>query len=212
MGVELTDVESVRQFMQQSVSNKLQDPDLETLIDQASGAIQRYCNREFAPASALLTRSFEFMPVSSGMDLIDLTPYEYRVVEEVIVDPDLEKPIVLPAAQYRPWPLPAIDGTYFGLRIVGLETPVLPQTVQTTQPYPFVTRRVNVKARWGMLEVPEEIRHWANVTVESWAHLRRDGGIPVGQDFGENTVQRGYDLPPAVFFGLKRWVRPTPSV
>jgi hypothetical protein len=212
MAVELTDVESVRQFMQKSVADKLQDIDIETLIVAASGAIQRYCNREFAPASPPATRSFEFQTLESGVDLIDLTPYEYRAVEEVKLDPDLEKPLVLTTVQYRPWPLPAIDGTYFGLRLTGLEPPVLPTALQSGVAVPFQTRRIDVKARWGMLEVPDEVKHMANITVESWVHLRRDGGMPVGQDLGGGPVLRGYDLPPAVFYGLKRWVRPTPSV
>ena len=58
---------------------------------------------------------------------------------------------------------------------------------------------------------PEEVEHLANVTIESWVHLRRDGGMPVGEDFGAGPTMRGYDLPPSVFFGLKRWVRPTPA-
>jgi hypothetical protein len=76
---------------------------------------------------------------------------------------------------------------------------------------PFQTRRVDVKAMWGIAEIPRELQHWANVCVEAWAHLRRDGGNPNEMQFGEGPLPVGYDIPLPVKWGLRRFVRPTPS-
>jgi hypothetical protein len=197
--VELTDVESVRQFMQKSTRDKLQNDDIEALIPPASEAIQRHLVRELMPVSSAETRSFEFLP-NGGLEVIDLKPYEYRVIHEVTLDPDLT-PTVLEAGQYRPWPLPSRDGTYFGIRLTGLEEPTLPQSLAGLGALPFQTRRIDINADWGLGTVPAEVQHWCNVLVEAWARLRRAEESP--------TVE---DLPEAVCWGLKRWERSTPSV
>src|SRR2546423_752111 len=107
--VELTDVDSVRQFMQKSASDKLQDDDIEVMVGAASEAIQRHCNREFLPAEAQM-RSFEFQPNGDDFEVIDLKPYEYRALTTVVLDADLV-PATLNMAQVRPWPYPSRDGT-----------------------------------------------------------------------------------------------------
>src|SRR5438105_1966160 len=109
MATELTDIESVRQFMQKSLSDKLQDEDLEILILQMSEGFERYCNRQFVREDNQ-TKSFEFL-VNTGLDLVDLKPYEYRTLKEVTLDPDLT-PVVLTSVHYRPWPYPSRDGSF----------------------------------------------------------------------------------------------------
>jgi hypothetical protein len=210
VGELLTDLASIRQFMQKTVSDKLQDADLETLNVQASAAIQRHCNREFAPASTAVKRSFEFEPESSGFNVIDLKPYEYRAVTTVTIDPDFT-PVTLSSDQFRKWPLPSRDGTFFGLRLTNLAAPILPSTLPSSPGLPFLTRRLDVTGDWGMASIPPEVQHYANVTVESWVHLRRDGGVGQSdaQFGGEGPPMRADDLPPAVRWGLRRWVRPT---
>lgn len=208
--VELTDVDSVRQFMQKSTSAKLQDEDIEVLILGVSDAIPRLCNREFGPTGASTTRSFEFEPNGNGFEVIDLKPYEYRALHGVTLDPDFT-PTVLVANQYREYPFPARDGTFFGLRLVNLAELVFPAGMEQTVGLPFHNRRIDVKADWGMASVPVEVQHWANVTVEAWSHLRREGGGPNPSEFGEGPLPLGYDLPLPVVWGLKRWMRPTPS-
>ena len=46
----LVDLTDVREFLQKPAADTDQDPLLEHFIAQASGAIMRYCRREFAPA------------------------------------------------------------------------------------------------------------------------------------------------------------------
>jgi hypothetical protein len=206
--LELTDIDSVRQFMQKSLSDKLQDEDLEILINQASEAITGYTNREFTPTNGA-TRSFEYTPVDC-YDVLDLAPYELRTLTKVQLDPEVESGTELTGTQYRLRPYPPRDGTYFGLRLSGL--PASKATVSTANPvgspFPFFTRRIDITGNWGMAQIPAEVQHYANLTVESWAHLRRDGGMVIGAE-GEAPVLRAEDLPPAARWGLRRrWMRP----
>lgn len=205
---ELTDIDSVRQFMQKTTNDKTQDDDLTVLIIQASETIERYCSREFGP-TANATRSFEWTP-EGFYDVLDLAPYELRTLTAATVDPDLEGGVALTAVQYRLSPYPPRDGTFFGLRLSGLPTP---KTANTTTsgvgtPLAFFTRRLDITGNWGMQTVPTEVQHYANLTVESWVHLRRDGGVAQAEAFGGSPTPRADDLPPAARWGLRRWMRP----
>jgi hypothetical protein len=213
MSVKLCNLEEVRQLMQKSLSDKLQDPDIEAIIPQASEAIQRHCNREFTPPSSKVLRSFEFEPntpaTAGTLELIDLKPYEYRSVEVVTLDPDLE-PVTLTAAQYRTWPFPSRDGTFFGLRLSALPEPHLPSTFPSSPPLPFMTRRIDVTGNWGMSSVPPEIAHWTCVAIDAWMQLRREGPV-ASETQKDGILPMSYDLPLPVKWGLKRWIRPTPE-
>lgn len=196
--------------MQKRTSDTTQDADLEVLITQASMAIQRHCNREFTPTTGA-TRSFEFEPVGSGFEILDTTPYEIRTVTTVKLDTDTGPGVTLETGQYRLWPYPARDSTFFGVRLTNLPAPLLPSGYPSLPALPFRTRRVDITGAWGMTSIPPEVKHYANVTVESWVHLRRDAGVGLS-DVGETPQMRADDLPPAVRWGLnRRWVRPTPS-
>lgn len=196
--------------MQKSVPDKLQDEDLEVIIRQASEAIQRHCNRLLLPAASS-TKSFEFLPNTNNWDLIDLKPYEFRAVKKVTLDPDLTS-VELVATQYRSYPYPSRDGTFFGLRFAELPETVPPSGLRASGQFPYQTRRVDVEADWGLGAIPQELQHWANVTVEAWVKIRK-GLVAGGQevDLGEGPVPIIDDLPVAVRRGLRRWERPTVS-
>lgn len=197
--VELTDVDGVRQAMQKSLRDKLQDEDLEVLILQASEAIARVTNREFGPTNDA-TRSFEY--TQTGIDdILDLAPYELRTLTKVELDPEAEAGgVELSSAKYRLRPYPPRDGTFFGLRLVELPS--------ATTGEGFYTRRIDITGDWGMTSVPEDVRHWANVTVEAWAQLRREGPAPdaFGGEYG--SMPMGFALPVPVMQGLRPWMRP----
>jgi hypothetical protein len=199
MAEPLTDLASVREFMQETTADAFLDPDLETLIVQASEAITGFCDREFSPSDNE-TRSFEFQPTGNGLDLLSLAPFEVREVSVVMLDPEASGGTEVEANRYRVWPFPARDGTFFGLRLLGLGFNCSP----------FFTRRVDVTGDWGMAAVPAEVKHWANVTVESWAHLRRDAGVGMAEvQIEGDPPARADDLPPAVRWALRRrWKRP----
>ena len=205
--LELTDITSVRQFMQKTTNESILDPDLEVLILQASEAIERYCNRQFLREGSA-TKSFEFLPSTNGWDVVDMKPYEARTVTEVKLDADLKAGgVVLASTYYRLGPYPSRDGTFFILRLAELPEP--PSVTGLKEPLPFQTRRVDVTGEWGLANIPGDVQKAANVTVESWCHLRRDPGMGQNVEFGEGPPVRGYDLPPSVAFALRRWVRPT---
>jgi hypothetical protein len=204
--VELTDVDGVRQSMQKSLRDKLQDEDLEVLILQASEAIARATNREFGPTNGA-TRSFEYTPTD---DVLDLAPYEIRTLTKAQLDPEVESGVELTSRQYRLRPYPARDGTFFGLRLYELPSPkpTLSTVNGAGSTFPFFTRRIDITGDWGMTSVPEDVRHWANVTVEAWAQLRREGPAPdaFGGEYGSTPI--GFALPVPVWQGLRPWMRP----
>lgn len=209
MGAQLTEVESVRQFLQQSSKIVAEEEDIETLIVQASDAIPRYVDREFGPTSNE-KRSFEFLPPdSSPMPahaeslVVNVTPYELRAVTKATLDPEVSGGTDLTAGQWRLYPYPARDGTYFGLRL-GRELPVRPRASRE-----FPTRRLDIAGDWGMAEVPEIIRRYANATVEAWLHLNRDPGAGFNALNDGEQPMRPDDLPMSVKWGLnKTWKRP----
>lgn len=198
----LTDLASVRQFMQKVSGDTSQDADIEVLIVQASEAIPRFCNREFVPTEAT-TRSFEYRPSGNLTDVLDLVPYEVRSISKIVLDPEEKGGTELTTQQHRPWSYPARDGTFFGVRLNILAG--VPGIVP-----PFSTRRVDITGNWGMEAVPEAIKRYANVTVESWLHLRRDAGVPGSEaELEGEQPTRPDDLPPGVRWGLKQsWMRP----
>jgi hypothetical protein len=205
MGVPLTDLDSVRQFMQKTASDLAQDTDIEVLIEEVSEGIERFCDREFGPSNDK-TRSFEYVQASGfrASDVLNTNPYEFRTVEKVVYDPDIGGGTEVDPSAFRPWPYPARDGTFFGLRVARS---VLPPQVSND---PFPTRRVDVTGDWGMLEVPVLIKRYANMAVESAVHLRRDAGPGFNADAVDSEPSgKPDDLPTAVKWGLRRaWMRP----
>ncbi len=67
----------VRALMQKKAADTGQDALIATLITNASDAIMRFCDREFAPTSAGVTRTFEF-PWEG--EFVSLAPYDLRAV------------------------------------------------------------------------------------------------------------------------------------
>lgn len=210
MGVPLlTNVESVRQFLQQSSKLVAEEEDIEILCIQVSEAIPRYCNREFGPTAGD-KRRFEFLPGCSPLStranpvVVNVTPYELRTVTKATLDPEVSGGTDLTTGQWRLWPLPARDGTYYGLRL-GRELPVRPGASQE-----FPTRQLDITGDWGMAEVPDIIRHYANVTIEAWLHMNRDPGVGFNAlADGEAPPMHPADLPSGVRWALdKTWKRP----
>lgn len=209
MGGLLTDLESVRQFLQERAQIEAQDDDIEELILQVSDAIPRYCLREFVPSYGV-TRSFELMPTQgahwpwpSRAERVNFVRYEARSISKIVLDPDIEGGVELPPEEWRLYPYPGSrEGTYYGLRLA--ETIPAP-----LKPLIFPTRRIDVTGDWGMESIPELVRRYANQTVADWLELPKDG-----REFNE-TMPEGEapapadDLPASVRKGLARtFMRP----
>lgn len=203
MGVPLTDLESVKQFLQETEGDD-QDDDIERLIVQASDAIPRYCKREFGRTDGK-TRGFEYMPEYDGLcaspTIVDFRLYEVREVSTIVIDPELNGGVELAATAWRLWPLPeTLEATFLGVRL-GDTIP------RPSGHLAFPTRRVDVTADWGMGEVPEIVRRYANETVASWLQLPPDGRAFNEAEMGGEAPARPDDLPPSVRFGLRNFKR-----
>jgi hypothetical protein len=193
---ELTDIESVRQYLQKSTADRAQDEDIAILIRQASAVIERFTRREYAP-SAGVTRTFAYRPTGC-YDVLDFSPYEARSIETLKVG---ETTISMSA--FELYPATSLSGTYFGVRLGEL-----PAAVESA-PLPFYTRTVTVKGDWGMLAIPEDVQHWANATVAAWLRLRLEGRTSGGfNEPGEGFMPVTYQIPPDAWRGLQPWVRP----
>lgn len=205
MGVPLTDLESVRQFLQVEEDDTDQDDDIVVLIEQVSDAIPRYCKREFGPTDGE-TRSFEYMPERDGLHaspiVVNFMQYEAREVTGITIDPDIDGGVELTAADWRLWPFPQTpEGTYWGVRL-GDTVPAPAQRLS------FPTRRIDVEADWGMEEVPAIVKRYANEAVAAWLELPPDGRVFNKAEIEGEAPSRPDDLPSSVRWGLRNFARP----
>jgi hypothetical protein len=192
----LTDLESVRQYLQETTDQDVQDDDIEILIPQVSDAIPRYCLREFTPTAGA-TRSFEFPWEPRQPVVVNTVRYELRTVSKVVVDPDMSGGVELSAEEWRTWPLPATaEGTYYGIRLGK-------SIAGPSKPLQFPSRRVDITGDWGMAAVPDIIRRYANESVAAWLQLPADGRMFNRAEMEGSAPARPDDLPPGVRFGLK---------
>lgn len=155
---QLTTLESFREHAQISdATDTAQDALIETLIHSVSHHIMIYTNREFVPpGSSPVARSFRY----NGGGVLDLAPYDARTVTQVRIDTDTTSPTVLDSTQYKTWPLPAADGVYTHLHLIGVNVPPT-----TTEQHP-VYRVVEVTGVWGFASVPPNVELAANITIQ----------------------------------------------
>lgn len=203
MGAVLTDLASVRQYLQETSDQAAQDEDIEVLIKQVSDAIPRYCNREFGPTNAA-TRSFEFTPEYDNPTIaVNAIIYELRAIAKVVLDPDMDGGIELPPTEWRLWPYPPTrEATYWGVRLAR----TIPRPAKDLI---FPTRRIDITGDWGTAEIPDLIRRYANETVAAWLELPPDGRVFNAAEIGGEAPARPDDLPSGVRWGLKtNFMRP----
>ena len=195
-GSDLCSLTDVRVFLQKTSADAAQDPVISTLITRASLAIMRYCDREFAPATTGATRTFEW-PWEG--ELVSLAPYDLRGNPTLVqVDTDQASPYTLSSDEYRVFPLPSRDGTYFGLRVRPFGAS-LGRVV-------WRNRQIKITGNWGFSAVPDDVVHWATVTVALW--LRRDvSAFSTTFNIAEDRLERPEALPSAVRGGLAHYKR-----
>lgn len=191
----------VNAFLQTPAGDTEQNPIIDALIARASRAISRYCNREFAPpTAATTTRRFE---VDVSQPWLDLAPYDLRALVAPAVTIDPEKTgggtVLTEHEDYRLWPRPNPDGVFTAIRFV-----YLPPAVRDGGMW----RLVDVKGDWGFAAVPDDVKHWAILTVAIW--LRRDvSAFSTTFNLDEERLERPEALPSAVRAGLGSWLRQT---
>ena len=194
---DLTTLSNVRSFIQKQTADTGQDTVISSLITHASNLISRHTQRQFiAETGASKVFEWEF---TSRPHFLSLAPYELRTLTSATVDTDTSSTTVLTSDEYRFWPKPAPDGTYLGILLN-------PFSLGSTPARWWPRREITIVGDWGTSAIPDEITHWANVTVAIW--LRRDvSAFESTFNIDEQLVERPQALPSAVKGGLESWRR-----
>jgi hypothetical protein len=169
---DLCTLQDVRAFLQKADTDTAQDALIASFIIRASTAIGRWCEREFAPQTAAgVTRLFEVDWDSESY--VSFAPYDLASASAVTIDPDMGTGFVLPAAQYRLYPVNRPLGVYTGMKVIPL--------MFATGPVLFSNRQVSITGTWGFPSVPADVAYATVITVAMW--LRQDMSA-----FGTNVL------------------------
>lgn len=164
---DLTTVADVREYLQLPTAQTDQNLFIQTLITQASIAIMRYAQREFAPAVTATARKF---PYARG-GVINLAPYDLRTVTSIEIDTDTDDETALTTDDYRLLPVTSPDGTYTSVQIRGYS--LGPDSSLTDYDR---YREVTITGNWGFSAVPTDVKLAANIMV-GWL-LRQHSSMP----------------------------------
>lgn len=183
----LVEMGEVKQAMEIRAADTKLDDDIRRLIPVASKECIQFCDREFAPATAGLTRRFR----TNGR-LVSLAPFDLRTATTITFDP-VGGPVVLTSSDFRLQPTHRPDGVYTEIRISDLFA------VQTGTWVTFDFNEVDVLGDWGFLTVPVDVKEAAIIAIRSW--LRRDTTTYANVDPELRQLQPEpygtYKLPPA---------------
>jgi hypothetical protein len=173
-GGDLCTLADVRRLLQKKTVDTSQDALIGTLITAASVAIMGKLEREFAPATTGVTRTFEWRWEG---EFLSLAPYDLRVATAVVVDTDQASPITLSNDEWRYWPQPARDGTYMALRLRPFSA-ALGRNM-------WGNRQVQITGNWGFATVHPDVNMACAITVVHWltvnaAAFRRPDDNPDG--------------------------------
>lgn len=192
---DLTDLAAVRAFLQQPAGDVAQDAVIGTLITAASREIQRVFSREFAPVAGTPSRQLE---LDVRQARCELSPYDLRSASTVKIDADTANPTTLvEGTDYRLLPVGKEHGTWTAIRFFQLPT------VRSASCH---HRVVEITGTWGFPAVPDEVKHWTNVTVSEW--LRKDvAAFSTVFNLQTDQVDRPAMLPQSVIAGLGHYRR-----
>lgn len=206
--LDLCTLADVRAYRQKPTGDTGQDTIIQTLITAASRAINTYVGVDFTPTNAG-TAPTSHVFVYRGGGRLSLTDGRKvaQSVTSIQVDTDTASPTTLDSTEWALRPKPARDGVYRSIRLPGLGT-------QTYGPdYPGgrdqLEREITVTGIFGWPSVPEDVRHWAVITVCSWL----DNNVQAfSRTFviDEGRLERPESLPSAVRAGLRTY-RQTPA-
>lgn len=210
---DLTDLATVREFMQKGATGTETEQDalITDVITRASRVIQRTYTRIFVPAETNASHTF----VWRGRGWLSLSPWYARSVTAVQLDPDLSSPTNLSAGDWSIEPDPAEDGVYTHLRFPGQTfTGYSNLELQDDLVESSYYRRVRLTGDWGYTAVPDDVKHWATVTVVEW--IRKDvSAFSTAFDPNEDRLDRPEAIPYAAQRGLLAYKRddvPPPPV
>lgn len=190
----LTTLVNVRQMLLKPTADTAQDTLLENLINRASKAILNYTQREFAPVTASVARSFWYR----GGSVLDLGPYDLRSLTLFQLDTETATPTTLVAADYRLLPEPSLGGTYQWIELPNFEV--------VDKPGKPTARKATITGAWGFSAVPADVEHACLVTAAIW--MRRDAAaFTTTFSLDEDRLERPEALPSGVKGLLNPWRR-----
>lgn len=194
---DLTTLANVRSFLQKQGADMGQDEVIQALITQASVAIARYTERQFVQEAAV-EKVFEVnQPLTS---VVSFAPYELQSVESIKLDTDTTSPTTLEAEEFRLWPKPNPDGTYFGVRLNPY------RSLGSANIRWGFRREMTIKGKWGLPAIPADVIYWTNATVATW--LRRDvAAFETAMNLDDGYLERPKSLPSAAMSGLALYKR-----
>jgi len=182
--VALTDLAAVKAFIQ--AENNEQDDAIKSLLDPCSQAITNYTSREFEKADGQ-KRVF----AHPGGRILDLVPYDLRVVKGIVVGKETSTPQTLIATDYALRPKPARHGVYLRVKLA-----LDPGECE-----------IEVDGDWGFASVPEDVKSCATMTIALW--LRREvQAFERTVTLDEDRLERPEALPSAIRGRLAPWRRP----
>lgn len=204
-----TDLCTITDVKQASrIPETARDDEIQAMISNSSVMIMRYCDREFAPASTGVTRTFP-VDITGGDLVIELNPFDLRVATTVTLSPE-GAATVLTSAFYQLEPVQAPDGVYKRIKL----SPFLGGIISPTA-LKFGNTLLAITGNWGYAIVPDDVKVACIRTVQSWidvayaAYANRDVfSDEIRQTFP--TAESTYGLPLAVQRLLSTYRRMVP--
>lgn len=197
---DLCTVQDVRDFLQKPTVDVNQDPMIAALITAVSKTIANYTDREFAPTSTAVLRTFE-TEITNYPSFLSLAPYDMQAAGTtpvVQIDTDQASPVTLSTDEYRFFPVTKPDGVYTSVRLQPLTWP------HGRISYP--ERQIKITADWGFPAIPDDVKQAAVMTTAIW--LRRDvSAFSTTFNLAEDHIERPEALPSAVRALLGSYVR-----
>lgn len=188
---DLCTLVEVKEFLQKDADETDFDDILTSLCARATKAIANFTGREFIKASPDNDQARTFWYGGGGS--LDLSPYDLRTVTSVVIDTETSSPTTLVAnTDYFLYPLPAKDGVYQWMEFNGFDTDS--------------RRRLTITGKWGFDAVPDDVKHWAIVTVVEW--FRKDSAaFSTALQLEAGFLERPELLPRAAVAGLMHYRR-----
>lgn len=200
----ITDVKQAGRITEQA-----RDDEIQSMISNASVMIQRYCDREFAPPSTGVTRTFP-IDITGGDLVVELNPYDLRVATTVTLSPEGAANVLVAGTGYNLEPVNASDGVYKRVRlspfIGGIISPLALR---------FGYAQLAITGNWGYAIVPDDVKTGCIRTVQSWIDVAY-GAYASHDMYGDEprqtyaTPESTYGLPVAVQRLLSTYRRMVP--
>lgn len=176
-GSDLCTVADVRLALETPSPVTGRDSLIQAMITEASYAIMRHCDREFAPVTTSATRRFQVTRPGCGTPYVYVRPYDLRSVTAVVLHPEDASPTTLTTSDYILGPLPARDGVYSHVNLAR-NVSLFSTTLQV-----FGYAQCDVTGAWGFASVPYEVKSACVDTVASWVNkMVLTHGTNAGED------------------------------